>query len=97
MRLDHIILPLVLLALGACTTLPADPVKMSPEQLREWAKDKGASVVCTSGKTAGGNVTIVTANLDKAAIYAGTVTVNPDCATTIVSEPKPVPAPRLAL
>ena len=82
-------LPLVL-ALGACTTLPADPTHMTPEQLKEWARDKSASVSCVVARNATGTVAMSTTNLDKASIPGGSLTVKPgnDCETIIVADPK---------
>jgi starvation-inducible outer membrane lipoprotein len=77
----------IAVALTACNSLPADPAKMSPEQLREWAKDKSASVTCVSAKNAVGNVTTVVANLDKGVSTTGTLTISTDCVTTISAAP----------
>lgn len=41
----------VLTLVSACTNLPADPAKMSPDQLREWAKDKNANISCGIANT----------------------------------------------
>ena len=88
----------MLLTLAGCTTLPADPSKMTPEQLKEWVKDKSASVSCVTARNAGGTISMMAANLDKASIVSGTMTVKPgsDCETTIQADPKPVPAPHPA-
>jgi uncharacterized protein (UPF0333 family) len=78
--------------LAACgTTIPADPSKMSAEQLKAWATDKNANVACTSGKTAAGNVVATYVVLDKGVINtAGAqVTVDQECRVTIGS-----PAPK---
>jgi cell division septation protein DedD len=80
---------LLLPVLVACTNMPADPTKMSAEQLKEWVKDKNAYVTCASAKNMSGNVTLMSANLDKGTVVGGTVTVSPDCTTTITSDPKP--------
>jgi hypothetical protein len=71
--------------LAGCNAMPADPAKMTPEQLREWVKDKSASVTCVSAKNAVGNVTTVVANLDRGVVSAGVVTISTDCVTTINS------------
>lgn len=79
------------LMLSGCTTLPADPAKMSPEQLREWAKDRNASVTCVQARNATGTVAMISVSLDKAVISSGSVTVKPssDCEATITASPKP--------
>ena len=76
--------------LAGCTTLPADPANMSPEQLKEWVKDRSASVSCVVARNMSGTVAMSTTNLDKASIVGGSVTVKPgnDCETVIVAEPK---------
>ena len=91
------LLPLLaLLLLTACAgTLPADPAKMSPEQLKANAKDKNSSVACSNGKTAAGNVTMVYVNVDQAVPLGSSVTVEADCKTTVQATivPKTVTAP----
>lgn len=83
-----------LLLVAACAAnMPADPTKMSPEQLKEWVKDKNAYVTCASMKNMSGNVTLMSANLDKGTVVGGTVTVSPDCTTVITSEPKDTKKP----
>jgi starvation-inducible outer membrane lipoprotein len=81
------LLALVLLLAG-CTTLPADPSNMTPEQLKEWVRDKSASISCVIARNATGTVAMATANIDKTSIRAGTLTVEPgnDCKTTITAE-----------
>lgn len=76
---------IIVALLAGCSAMPADPAKMSPEQLREWVKDKSASVTCVSAKNAVGNVTTVVANLDRGVVTAGVVTISTDCVTTINS------------
>jgi hypothetical protein len=85
-------LALVLLLAG-CTTLPADPAKMSAEQLKEWVRDKNATMSCASAKNAAGNLTMVSASLDKGAVQSGSITVTADCVTTITSSAKAASAP----
>lgn len=79
---------LLLLLTGCSASMPVDPSKMSPEQLHEWAKDKNAYVTCASTKNMSGNITVMSANLDKGTVVAGTMSISPDCTTTITSEPK---------
>lgn len=86
-----LILPVLLLA--ACAgTLPADPAKMTPDQLKAAARDKNAAVACSNGKTAAGNVTLVYVNLDQAVRLGSTATVEADCKTTITTTSQPAPA-----
>lgn len=87
MRCLLILLPALM---SACAgTLPADPAKMNPDQLKAAAKDKNAAVACSSGKTAAGNVTLVYVNLDQAVRLGSTATVEADCKTTITTTSQP--------
>lgn len=79
---------LTLPILAGCPTLPANPEKMSPEQLREWAKDKNANIACGVGHTPYGKVTALYVILDKGIVVNGTVTVDPECKVTIDTKPK---------
>jgi starvation-inducible outer membrane lipoprotein len=83
--------PMILaMVLAGCTALPADPAKMSPEQLREWVKDKNASVTCVQARNATGTVAMIALNLDRSVLASGSVTVKPasDCEATITSAPR---------
>jgi starvation-inducible outer membrane lipoprotein len=71
--------------LAGCVSLPADPSKMSAEQLKATAKDRNASVACSNGKTAAGNVTMVYVNTDQAVRLGSQVTVEPDCRTIVTT------------
>ena len=75
----------VLLLAGCAGGIPADPAKMSPQQLKAWAKDKNANVACTSGKTAAGNVVATYVVLDRGVINTtgASVTVDNECRVTI--------------
>ena len=85
----------VSVALAGCTTLPADPAKMSPEQLTAYAKDKNASIACVQARNATGTVAMVTVTLDKSTFASGNVTVEPasDCKATITSFAKAASGP----
>ena len=76
--------------LAGCTSLPADPAKMTPEQLKAYALDKNASIACVQARNATGTVAMITVTLDKAVIASGSVTVKPasDCEATITAGPK---------
>lgn len=83
----------ITLALSACAgVLPADPARMSPEQLKASAKDKNAAVACSNGKTAAGNVTLVYVNLDQATRLGSTATVESDCRVTVTTVSAPAGA-----
>lgn len=85
---------LAALSLAACQSLPADPAKMSAEQLKAWASDKNASAACVSGKTAAGNVTTTYAVLDKGAVASGALTIDADCKVTITALPRAASGPQ---
>jgi len=87
--MKHSILALSILALAGCTNLAGDPSKMSAEQLKAAAKDKNASVACTNGKTAAGNVTMVYVNTDQAVKLGSQVVVESDCRTTVTTTAEP--------
>lgn len=84
--------PLVAIAAACCgcTTMPADPVRMSPEQLREWSKDKGVVAQCVLVTTPWGPQRSLSVSLDKSVIAAGSVGASPECEIRIQLEtPKP--------
>lgn len=78
----------LLLTVAACAQLPADPSKMSPEQIHEWIKDKNASVSCGKVNTPYGPTVLTYVTLDKAVILTGTVQVDSECKVTISNEAK---------
>lgn len=75
-----------------CAFVPADPSKMTAEQLKANAKDKNASVSCSNGKTMSGNVTVVYVNTDQAPKLGSVVTVKSDCETTVTTTAQVEPA-----
>ncbi len=74
--------------LAGCANM-IDPTKMDAAQLEAWAKDKNASAVCVSAKTATGNVTSTYVVLDKGTVASGAVSVDADCKVTIQAGAKP--------
>lgn len=83
-----LILAATLICSGCAAQLPADPIRMSPEQLKEWVKDKNASVSCGKVNTPYGPTVVTSVNIDKAVIPNGTVTVDGECKVTITNEGK---------
>lgn len=79
---------------GACTTatvLPADPTKMSAEQLAAFSKIKDVSVWCLVFNSPYGKGSGLALNLDKGVLVNGTVTIDDACKASItnnVSSPK---------
>lgn len=72
-----------LLLLAGCVSLPADPTKMSAEQLREWAKDKNANISCGSTISTLGKFGVVSVVIDKGLVPNGEIIVDADCRVTI--------------
>jgi starvation-inducible outer membrane lipoprotein len=82
------LIALAALSLTACVSLPADPTKMTPEQLREFAKDKNANVTCGVANSPYGRGVMVSVTLDKAVVIDGTVQVDNECKVTITNAVK---------
>lgn len=82
----------VLALMGCGTNLPADPTHMSPEQLREWVKDKNVSVSCGTVNSPWGRGIAVNIGVDKGTVFNGTVASDDQCKVTITNDsrnPKP--------
>jgi starvation-inducible outer membrane lipoprotein len=77
------------LALTACAGIPADPSKMTPEQLRESAKDRSAMASCTTANSPWGVGRTIYVQIDRQTLPTGSVTVAADCAVTFNSETAP--------
>lgn len=74
---------LALPLLGGCMSLPADPSKMSAEQLKEWVKDKNATVGCVIANTPYGRGVGVFVNMDKGIVPNGALSVDSECKISI--------------
>lgn len=83
MKHSLLLLTISAFALAACNTLPADPSKMSAEQLKAWAADKNANVACSTFKGMYGTGVVNYAVIDKGILVDGTVTVDNECKITI--------------
>ena len=88
MRTITIILLLAGLSAG-CLALPANPEKMSPEQIREWTKDKSIAATCTTINSPYGRGIVVHVGMDKGVVAAGSVQVDSECKVTITNAPVP--------
>lgn len=85
------------LALAACVSVPGNPEKMSPEQLKEWARDKNANIACGVINSPYGRGIATYVVLDKGVVFNGTVAVDPECKITVTNDSnKPTPAPASA-
>jgi hypothetical protein len=92
MTLVAIIIVLALLS-GCAATVPADPTKMTPEQLAELAKDKSVSAACTVVNSPWGVGRTIFVQFDKSTAPNGTVTVGADCTVSLGVAPRAAPAP----
>ena len=84
-----VLLALSGLAAGGCAglTLPADPTRMSADQLAAWAKDRNANVSCIKVGTPYGQGNAVAVVLDRDVVVDGSLTVDDQCKVTITSAP----------
>lgn len=85
--LATLLLTLVLAA--GCLALPANPEKMTPEQIREWTKDKSIAATCTTINSPYGRGIVVHVGMDKGVVAAGSVQVDDQCKVTITNTPPP--------
>ena len=89
---------LAALACAGCLSLPANPTEMTPDQLKEWVKDKNASVGCVVANSPYGKGNGLYLVLDKGIIPNGTVTIDDACKVVISNTapahtaPAPLPA-----
>ena len=86
----------LLLHLAGCATAPADPSKLSADQLRALAADRSAVASCATTMTPWGPIRTTLVQLDRATIPAGRVTVGADCTVTVESEAVPPRGARAA-
>lgn len=73
------------LVVGCAGTIPADPSKMTADQLNAMAKDKSASAACTIVNSPWGVGRTIWVQLDKSTFKEGTVSVNAECGVAITS------------
>lgn len=83
------LLPYALLVGCSGLTLPANPTRMDPDQIKQWVKDKTANVGCGFSSNPYGKFNAVYLNLDTGIIPHGTVTIDEQCKVTISNPPLP--------
>ena len=76
-------------AFAGCASIPANPTEMTPDQLKEWVKDKNANIACGVINSPYGRGIAVYVVLDKAVVVNGMVTVDDACKVTITNAPAP--------
>lgn len=81
-------------ALAGCATAPADPSKLSADQLRALAADRSALASCSTTNTPWGPFRTTLVQLDRATIPAGEVSIGADCTVTVRTEAPPARAAR---
>lgn len=73
-----------LLAISGCASyVPADPAKMSADQIAAYSKDKAAVVSCTVVNSPYGRGVLTFIQLDKGTIPPGSVTADDQCKVTV--------------
>lgn len=83
----RLLLAASLLCAGCMGSLPGNPTQMTPEQLREWAKDKNANVGCLVAGTPYGKGNTVLMVLDKGLVVNGTLTIKENCEIVLTNQP----------
>jgi hypothetical protein len=69
---------------GCATPLPGDPARLSADQLAALARDRSATVGCSTAQaTLTGSVTTIYINIDAASALGGVVEVGADCGVRI--------------
>lgn len=74
---------------GCANTVPADPSKLSAQQLEALAKDRGASAACTVANTPWGPARTIYVQLDRGVIPIGTVSVDAECKVSVQTATPP--------
>ena len=86
------LLLLFLLFVAGCASgpsVPADPLKMTPEQLKEYVKDRNANISCVAVQNLTGSAVVTWVVLDKGPVLSGGVSVGANCEVSIVVNPPP--------
>lgn len=79
---------------SGCMAMPADPSRLSPEQLKVLASDKNVTAVCAVLTTPWGPQRSALLSVDKSTLQNGAVAVDQDCKVQYIATP-PAVAPKL--
>lgn len=82
------LLSLLVMLAGCAGNIPADPTRMTPDQIKELAKDKSATAACTVVNSPWGVGRTIYVQFDKSTSPNGTVTVGADCTVSLTAAPK---------
>ena len=74
-------------AISGCMSMPADPSRLSPEQLKALASDKNVSAVCAVLTTPWGPQRSALLSVDKSVLMAGAVAIDQDCKLQYIAQP----------
>jgi hypothetical protein len=85
-----------IIVLTGCATAPADPSKLSADQLRALAADRSALASCSTTNTPWGPFRTTLVQLDRATIPAGEVSIGADCTVTVRTQAAPPRVSRAA-
>lgn len=86
MNYAHILSVCLAASLAGCaTSLPGDPASLSAEQLAALARDKSATVGCSTAQTLTGSISTVYLNIDAASQLGGEVEIGADCSVRVTT------------
>lgn len=75
------------LPLAGCMSMPADPSRLSPEQLKALAADKNVTAVCAVLTTPWGPQRSALLSVDKTVLQNGAVAIDQDCKLQYIAQP----------
>jgi hypothetical protein len=94
--MKHALIVLTAALAAGCATAPADPSKLSADQLRALAADRSAVASCATTMTPWGPIRTTLVQLDRATIPAGEVSIGADCTVTVRTQAAPPRVSRAA-
>ena len=70
---------------GCATAIPGDPAQLSADQLAALARDKSATIGCSTAQTLTGSISTVYLNIDAASQLGGSVEIGADCSVRVTT------------